>query len=241
VVFPLSVEWDSSALGRHYLFPDTTQWLLAAVGHVLETSTAPVVVRQHPSERRPLERSYSDAQARLAERFGHHPRYHFVKAEADVNTYALLNTAALVLPHVSTIGIEAAAMGQRVILAGVAYYSSLGFAWTADTREAYFDLIDRALTGQLPLLPDQQRRAWLCYYLNAVCYRVWAEFTPQPPDFWRWCRRQPDRLFGNPGVRDLLTAVDQDIPLSLVRHWRRTGRRALSEHRATPDAVGRQP
>jgi hypothetical protein len=234
VVFPLSVEWDSSALGRHHLFPDTTAWLVATIEHVLEHSSAPVIVRQHPSERRALERSHSDTQAQLADRFGAHPRFHFVKAEAEVNTYALLSTAALVLPHVSTIGIEAAAIGKLVILAGRTYYGSLGFAYTPDSRAAYLALIDQALTGNLPLLPDQQHRAWLCYYLNAVCYRVFTEFSPQPPDFWRWCRRRPSQLFATRAVQDLLTAIDANIPLALVRHWRRLGQRPPGVAALTP-------
>lgn len=222
ILIPLSVEWDSSALGRHHIFQDSAEWLVATVGHVLEHTKAPVIVRQHPSERREFERSRFRVGELLGERFGKHPRYHFVSAEEDINTYGLLTTARLVLPYISTIGIEAAAIGKTVILAGEPYYGALGFTWNASSRAEYFDLIARGLAGALPALPDQARKAWLCFYINAVCYRVFTDFSPQPTDFWKWCRENPKALFATPEVEDLLTAIDEDRPVPLVRHARRT-------------------
>ncbi len=220
ILIPLSVEWDSSALGRHHIFQDSADWLVTTVGHLLEHTAAPVIVRQHPSERREFERSRFRVGSLLDERFGKNPRYHFVGAEDDVNTYALLDSARLVLPYISTIGIEAAAIGKTVILAGQPYYSALGFTWNATSRAEYLDLIARGATGTLPALPDQVRKAWLCFYVNAVRYRVFTDFSPQPSDFWKWCRWKPERLFATPEVEDLLTAIDENRPVPLVRHSR---------------------
>jgi hypothetical protein len=220
ILIPLSVEWDSSALGRHHIFDDSADWLVSTVGHLLEHTDAPVIVRQHPSERREFERSRFRVDSLLGERFGKHPRYHFVTAEDDVNTYGLLDSARLVLPYISTIGIEAAAIGKTVILAGQPYYSALGFTWNATSRAEYLDLIARGATGTLPALPDQVRKAWLCFYINAVSYRVFTNFSPQPSDFWKWCRWKPETLFATPEVEDLLTAIDENRPVPLVRHAR---------------------
>jgi hypothetical protein len=222
VLIPLSVEFDSAALGRHLVFDDSADWLVATVRHLLDHTDATVVVRQHPSERRELERSYFRVDKLLGQRFGDHPRYQFVGADQDINTYGLLNRARVVLPYASTIGIEAAALGKRVILASQPYFRSLGFTWNANSRAEYFSLIERAVAGRLPLLPDQVRRAWLCFYINAVCYRVFTDFTGQPTDFWKWCRRDPEELFATPEVQDLLTAIDDDRPVPLLQHEHRT-------------------
>jgi hypothetical protein len=220
ILIPLSVEWDSSALGRHHIFQDSADWLVTTVGHLLEHTDAPVIVRQHPSERREFERSRFRVGSLLGERFGKHPRYHFISAEEDVNTYGLLDSARLVLPYISTIGIEAAAIGKTVIPAGQPYYSALGFTWNASSQAEYLDLIGRGAAGTLPALPDQVRKAWLCFYINAVRYRVFTDFSPQPPDFSRWCRWKPETLFATPEVEDLLTAIDENRPVPLVRHAR---------------------
>jgi len=44
-------------LGRHHLFEDSRHWLVESVATVLHATDDPVIVRQHPSERRPAERS----------------------------------------------------------------------------------------------------------------------------------------------------------------------------------------
>lgn len=220
ILIPLSVEWDSSALGRHHIFQDSADWLVTTVGYLLEHTDAPVIVRQHPSERREFERSRFRVGALLGDRFGKHPRYQFIGAEEDVNTYSLLDSARLVLPYISTIGIEAAAIGKTAIPAGQPYYSALGFTWNATSRAEYLDLVGRGAAGTLPTLPDQTRKAWLCFYINAVRYRVFTDFSPQPSDFSRWSRWKPEALFDTPEVKDLLTAIDENLPVPLVRHAR---------------------
>jgi len=221
VVLPLNVEHDAGALGLHHIFENTGDWVRVAVGTVLAESQATAIVRQHPSERRPNERSRFPIRAILHETFGDHPRLRFVSAEAPVNTYDLIEAAQLVLPFASTIGIEAAALGRPVLMAGACSYAELGFTWTASTADEYRHLLRRGLAGQLGLKPEQTHKAWLTYYLTPICNRVWTEFTPQPPDFWKWVRQAPPALFAQPAVVDLLTAMDENQPLALVRHERR--------------------
>ncbi len=220
---PLNVEWDSSSLGRHVPFRDTTDWLTSTVAEVLRESAGVVVVRQHPSERRPLQKSGFDVGAMLREAFGDEPRVRFVAADDPTSTYDILDAARVVLPFVSTIGIEAAAVGKPVVLAGACYYADLGFAWSATTRDDYLALVRRGLRGDLPLLADQVERAWLCYYLTAVRNRFSSDFTAHPDSFWHWCRQSPDSLFSQPEVADILQALDDAVPLSLLRHRRAIG------------------
>ena len=74
--------------------------------------------------------------------------------------------------------------------------------------------------GELTVSAQDKQDAWLCYYLTPVCARVWTEFTPQPPDFWKWVEQPPRALFAQPEVQDILTALDENIPIALVRHNR---------------------
>jgi hypothetical protein len=220
VLLPLNVDFDSAALGRHYLFPDTITWVTETIAHILGRSAASVVVRQHPSERRAVERSRLDMGRILLDRFGGDSRLRFVAAEDPVSTYDLLRSASLVLPFVSSIAMEAAALAKPVVISGRCYYSDLGFVWSPGSRDEYFDLLARGLAGRLPLLEDQAERAWLCYYLTQVCNRLWTSFTPQPPDFWTWVRRRPEDVFADPPVSDIFTSLNERIPASLVRHAR---------------------
>jgi putative intracellular protease/amidase len=218
ILIPLNVEWDTAALGRHAAFESTPDWLVSTVTELLALDAGPVVVRQHPSERRELQRSRLDIAGLLKGRFGDDPRLHFVAADDPVSSYDLLRSARLVLPYVSTIGIEAAAMAKPVLISGRCYYSDLGFVWSTTSRDEYFELLHRGLRGELPLLPDQVERAWLCYYLVAVSNRVSTDFTPHPEDFWTWCQQPPSSLFSDPIVADILEAIDTGVPISFLRH-----------------------
>src|SRR5262249_52842409 len=149
VLIPMNVDFDTAALGRHVHFEDTTEWVCETAQFALSRSSSRVVVRQHPSERRELERSRLDLRQRLFERFGDNGRVRFVAAEDPVSTYDLVRDARVVVPFVSTFGVEAAALGKTVIAAGASYYTELGFAYSARSRAAYFELLDRALSGKL--------------------------------------------------------------------------------------------
>ena len=218
ILIPLNVEWDTAALGRHAAFESTADWLVSTVTELLALDAGPVVVRQHPSERRELQRSRLDIASLLKSRFGDDPRLRFVAADDPISSYDLLRSARLVLPYVSTIGIEAAAMAKPVLISGRCYYSDLGFVWSTASRDEYFELLHRGLRGELPLLPGQVERAWLCYYLVAVSNRVSTDFTPHPEDFWTWCQQPPSSLFSDPVVADILEAIDTGVPISLLRH-----------------------
>jgi hypothetical protein len=234
ILIPLSVMFDTAALGRNHLFEDSKAWLVETVGMLLQHTHDRIIIRQHPSERRAGERSRFDAAAVLTDAFGHVDQVEFVPAEDPVNSYDLLAEARLVIPFVSTIGIEAAALGKPTIVGGSVYYSDLGFAWSARTPDEYLDLIARGARGELEPLPEQADRAWVCYYLNAVCQRVWSDFTPQPSDFWRWVKRHPEELYTSPAVDDILTGLDDNVPVAILRHRRRRTQDVGSRDRSEP-------
>lgn len=222
VVIPMNVEWDSAALGRHVIFENTVDWITSTVEFALSHSAETICVRQHPAERKKFERSRFDIGGILQERFGGNSRLRFVAAEDSVNTYDLVRSASVVLPFASTIGIEAAAMNKVVLVSGESCYSDLDFVWKASSREEYLQLLGRALQGELPPKPNQVHHAWLCYYLTPECNRVWTEFTPTPAgsDFWKWVARDPEVLFQDAAVADIITALDENRSLSLIRHER---------------------
>jgi hypothetical protein len=53
---------------------------------------------------------------------------------------------------------------------------------------------------------------------------AFRDFSPQPTHFWKWCGWKPETLFATPEVEDLLTAIDEDRPVRLLQHARRTAR-----------------
>lgn len=221
VLIPLNLEWDAAALGKHYLFENTIEWLLKTVSFILSNSDKYVVVRQHPCERLDGFQNYLGIDEILNQHFGDHKKFRFVGAKEEVNTYNLLDSASLVIPFTSTIGLESAAMGKNVLIAGSSYYKDLGFVWAANSRQEYFDILLRALNNSLPNFPNQQDKAWLAYYLASLCNITSTIYNPDLKDFLNWGSQLPDKVFSDAIIGDVIASIDTNSPFSWVRHCRK--------------------
>jgi len=218
VLIPLNQSFDTAALGRQRLFRSQTEWMLESVAWILEHTQERVVIRRHPVERRTGMHSRDDYEGSLAARFGTSPRIRYIRAEHPVNTYDLLRAASIVLPHTSTVGVEAAALGKPVVLHSDSYYANLGFVWSARSREEYFELIGRALTGDLCVSEKQRRAAWRCYYLTQCCSFLNTAFTPENI---RGVMDGDLRVILRDGDLDLVfESIDGDHPLCLGMNQR---------------------
>jgi hypothetical protein len=224
VLIPLNCPWDTAALGLHAVFDDSMQWIIETVRWVLDNTTHKVIVRQHPAERDPVSRSDDNYGKILGEEFGHNGRIQFISAESPVNSYDLLEKAAVVVVHSSTIGVEAATMGKVVITPARSYYANLGFVFPATSRDEYFEMLRRGIAGELSIDSDQVRAAWCCYYLAQCCNWIFSDFTPFM--FAKWAAMEIETLYRDPAVHDVLRAIDENIPLAIVRHRRKQLERA---------------
>jgi hypothetical protein len=218
VLVALNQSHDTAALGRSRLFEGQDDWMMQTAEWLLRETTSKLTIRQHPSDR--LIAGNDDYVARLRARLGNDPRVRFIAAEEPVNTYDLIAAAQVVLPYVSTVGIEAVTMGTPVVQEANAYYRSQGFVSCGDSKAEYFQLIADALAGKLPVTDIQRERAWATYYLSQICSFVPSYFTAYWDDFARWSKGTVDDLAALDDVQDLIEAVEQDIPLCYLRHQR---------------------
>ncbi len=220
IFVPLNIRWDSAALGRQRAFATVTEWLDSLLTWVSAHSSVSVCIRQHPRERLDFAKG-SDNLAPLLERHAAlSERLRFVAADEPLSSYDLMRHARVVLPHTSTVGIEAALLGLPVVLGAAVYYEDLGFCHKAATREEYFALLESALAGALRPSDSQRDDAALAYYLTQRCAFMQAEFTAHPDDFRKWVNIPHEELWALPEPADFRTALLSGEPLSFVRHTR---------------------
>ncbi|MDP9268919.1 MAG: hypothetical protein M3P27_11435 [Acidobacteriota bacterium] len=215
VVIALNSSWDTSALGRNPVFENSTQWLVETVEWLLANTKETVVVRQHPAERLKIARTSDDYRKLLSSSVGAHPRLRFVAPSDPVNTYELLERAKVVLVHTSTVGIEAAAIKKTVLTASDSYYAALGFVLKAGSRKEYFDMLGQAIHGAHPVTNEQAETAMCCYYLAQCSNWVAGDFGPE--SFAAWGNLPPEELYRSGVVQDVLTAIDENIPIALLQ------------------------
>jgi hypothetical protein len=215
----LNSSWDSAALGLHTAFGSTADWLLGTVAHLLEHTSAPVVVRQHPVERLDIARSVDDYRSMLAEAFGDHPRLHFIAAADEVNSYALLEQSQAVVVYTSTIGVEAALHGKPVVTQASSYYASLGFVFAATKRGEYLDLLEKAARGELNVTQSMRDAALDCYYITQCCNWVRTPFTV--PGLKEWVDLDLGQISALPNVSAVVQCIGENVPVSYLNHLAR--------------------
>jgi hypothetical protein len=217
ILIPLNIRWDSAALSRQRLFPSVEENIAALLDWAAGRPGVTLCIRQHPNERRDHLRG-SDNWEALLDRFGHlGDRVRWIAAADPVSTYDLIRAAKVVLPHTSTVGIEAALLGTPVILSTRVYYDTFSFVFNPATRQDFFALIDQALSGSLSVTDPAKSEAALAYFLTQQCAVMRTPFTPQNEDYPHWIETSPELLWRQPEPLDFLTALRTRVPLAALR------------------------
>ena len=174
VLLATNVIGDSLTLGRQVFSDSMTEWLVRTVQYFARHPEVQLVVRIHPGERITKGPSVAGVvQQALPE--GLPGSIYLVPADAQVNTYDLIEIADLGLVYTTTVGMEMAMSGIPAIVIGHTHYRGKGFTLDPDTWQAYFDLLDRALVAprEFRLSQDQVNDAW------EYAYRFFFEY-PHP-------------------------------------------------------------
>jgi hypothetical protein len=138
-----NVTWDSAAIGHDIGFASMFDWVEHAVRMADGARDLALVVRIHPAESRWGTRE--GVQEVIVSRLGAIPaNVRFIAAGDPLSSYALVDMSDLVLTYTTTVGLEAAARGRRVAVAGDTHYRGRGF--TADVADA--EDLERALVGE---------------------------------------------------------------------------------------------
>jgi hypothetical protein len=223
VIVFLNYRADTAALLRQKIFSSVRAWVMAVMDWAEKRGGIRVGIRPHPVTRLSRIKS-TDALEKLVKSRDPEQKFsEWIPADAPVSSYDLLQTASVVTPYTSTIGIEAAMMGIPVVIGSHCYYENLGFVHAATDQEDYFGALERALTGETVVTESQKEAAALCLYLMMQCRSVHSSFTPAPSEYPVWTAMSPVDLWSTPEARDLLTSMLGRKPLAWIRHLRLHG------------------
>jgi len=162
---------DANHANDGMLFRDYYDWFLETVRFVNAVPGVNWVVKPHPS-------SYLYNEDGEVEQLLSDEGLDNIKlVPRDFNTRSTFPLAKTVLTVSGTVGVEAACLGIRPIIAGRATYSGLEIALEPATREAYFAAL--ANVGQLEQLDDDSvRRAKAMLYWYHIGAYMPSEVVP---------------------------------------------------------------
>lgn len=173
VLLATNVIGDSLTLGRQVFSDSMTGWLQRTVGYFQDRPQAQFVIRIHPGELITQGPSVAEVVHKILPELPEH--IHLVAADAQVNTYDLVEIAQLGLVYTTTVGIEMAMSGLPVIVVGKTHYRNKGFTLDPDSWETYFDSLEQVLASPISyrLSKKQVELAW------NYAYRFFFEY-PHP-------------------------------------------------------------
>lgn len=140
--------WDSTLFWGEDLFGDYQDWLIETVRAACQNRAVNWIVKLHPGNAWKLKRDGFAGEAVdrrvLREHFGELPPHiKLLEPDADFNTYSVFGLTDYCLTVRGTVGIEAAALGIPVLIAGTGRYSGLGFTVDSINRGEYLERLMR--------------------------------------------------------------------------------------------------
>ena len=144
-----SVVWDAQLHYRQRAFKDQVEWVLKTMEHFARRSDVQLAIRIHPAE---VTGSLPSRQPIAAEIEGKFPSLPnnivVIRPEEEISTYALANASDAVIIYCTKAGIEFAARGIPVIVAGESWLRGKEIGFDCDNVGAYEHMLSSLPFGR---------------------------------------------------------------------------------------------
>jgi hypothetical protein len=173
VLLATNVLGDSVTLGRQVFSKSMSDWIQQTVLYFAGRPDVQLVVRVHPGEQLTYGPSMVDVIHAVLPELPEN--IHVIGPREKVNSYDIIEIAAMGLAYTTTIGMEMAMNGLPVIVAGQVHYRNRGFTYDPATWAEYYKMLGKILLDPNAhrLAREQVERAWM------YAYRFFFEF-PRP-------------------------------------------------------------
>ena len=144
-----NVIWDAQLHYPANAFPNLIDWAVRTIDYFRGRPDLQLLLRIHPAEVRGTSPSRQPLLAEIEKRFATLPPNVFIiPPESPVSTYAAMELCDSVLIYGTKTGVELAAVGVPVVVAGEAWIKDKGLTLDAETPEHYFRILDGLPIGQ---------------------------------------------------------------------------------------------
>jgi hypothetical protein len=145
-----SVMWDAQLHYSSNAFSSMLEWVITTIQHYSHRPNTQLVIRVHPAEVSGAVPSRQLIAEEVARRFPVLPANIFVIGpESDISTYALAEKSRAALIYNTKTGIELAARGIPVVVAGEAWIRGKGFSNDVVDKADYGRLLDTLPTERM--------------------------------------------------------------------------------------------
>lgn len=139
-----SVMWDAALHYDSNAFPDMLSWLFASIDYFAKRRDLQLIIRIHPAEIQGGLPSRQRVADEIRKRYSAIPENVFlIGPDSPLSTYAVMQKCNAVIIYNTKTGIELAAIGIPVIVAGEAWIRNKGIAYDVSTPMEYIQALNR--------------------------------------------------------------------------------------------------
>ena len=207
-----NVIWDAQILYPSNAFDNIFDWVYFTIDYFRSRPDLQLVIRIHPAE---TKGGYSTRQPLYPEIMGRYPELppniFVLPAESDVGSYTLAEMSAACLIFGTKMGVEIAARGIPVIVAGETFNRGKGFTYDVETKPEYRALLDKIT--ELPRNPPEMidRALKFAHYLF---FRRMMDLPLLGENTWRAARQPGEKFYTFSSTQEL--AEGRCRPLDII-------------------------
>lgn len=144
-----SVMWDAVLHYPSNAFSNMLEWVRCTIDYFMKRQDLQLVIRIHPAEVRGTLPSRQRIAEEIERAYPNLPKnIIIIPPQSDVSTYAVMAECDSVIIYNTKTGVELAAMGIPVIVAGEAWIRDKGFALDVGNPDDYREILDRLPLGK---------------------------------------------------------------------------------------------
>ena len=145
-------------------------------------------------------------------------RFRFISCREEVNSYQLINESGVIIVNTSTIGLESAMMGKRIVTESESYYSDASFVTKCYTEKEYFDSLIKEVERKKALSPEEIKEASIYYGLAQLCSGGKSYFTTQNKDFDVWIKKDFKSIVNNGETKLYIKSLLEKKALAKIKY-----------------------
>lgn len=159
-IFP-NVLWDADIHFKESVFPDQISWINETLEFLLKETKMTIAIRIHPGEIKGFVKSRQSFKEIIWKKFKNSERVIIYGPSYPINSYILADKSSYSIVYGSKMGIDLAALGKKVVVAGDCWTREKGITMDPKTKIEYFNYLKNFLDFDT----NQKKALDFAYYL----------------------------------------------------------------------------
>ena len=205
-----NVSWDAQVHYESNIFYSMFEWLRITIIWYKQNPSQNLIIRVHPAEKTGLIVSQEPVSEWIRREFGDLPKnIQLIDALDKVSTYLLIKNSRLGLIYATKTGIEMAAAGKAVVVAGESWIRNKGFAYEPSSNLEYIDLLNK--NASLDGLPEIDRNKALRFAYYFFFDRMIQINSIKPLKYYPYARPMIGKNWekSDPGLLHVISKIEK--------------------------------